>query len=668
MKKTLKYLLIALALLLALTLATVAYIAATFNPNEHKPQLIELVRQHTGRTLAIPGDIRLTFFPRIGADLGQISLSEPRSEQVFAAVQQVKVSVALLPLLRKEVQVDRVLLDGLSLQVKRDARGRFNFDDLTGPKTASPPPASQPESASAPAGLPLLDIGGITVSRSRLDYADAASGQHLQVTNLELHTGAIRHGERAQLTLEAMISATQPALNLRLALRADYTPRLAEQALRLDDVDFTTKGDAAGLRELQAHLAVASVEASATKVDAQGLTLEFTGPNPSGSPLSLKTKGTASADLARAQAQLALDGQLDTTTLALKTTLTDFARPAIQFELNLGDLDVDRYLPPPVAKSGATTAEPASQAVAESEIRLPALVGLDVRGTLRVNALKVMNVRSSNLRLTLRAQGERMELNPVTATLYGGGVNGRMSAVGGPGQRLAAKLDLRGIQIGPLMKDAVGQQPLEGRGNVALDLTTGGHTMGQFKRQLNGSAGVQLSEGAINGIDIAGALRNAKAKMGGGTPSGGSGGPQRTDFSEFSASFKITNGVAHNDDLSAKTPLLRLGGAGDVFIAEDRLDYTVKATIVPTLEGQGGPELEQLKGVTIPVRLSGPYSSIAWKVDLGSAAGGRARELVEQRKAQLEQEARKKLEEEQARARQRLQEQMQDRLKNLVPR
>ncbi|MCP2848924.1 AsmA family protein, partial [Salmonella enterica subsp. enterica serovar Typhimurium] len=81
----------------------------------------------------------------------------------------------------------------------------------------------------------------------------------------------------------------------------------------------------------------------------------------------------------------------------------------------------------------------------------------------------------------------------------------------------AAKLDLRGIQIGPLMKDALDQRPLEGRGNVALDLSTGGNTVTQFKRKLNGTVGVQLTDGSLNGVDIAGMLRNAKAKLGGGS-------------------------------------------------------------------------------------------------------------------------------------------------------
>jgi AsmA protein len=664
MKKVLKYLLIALGVFVALVVAVVAYVAATFNPNDYKPQLIQLVQDKTGRTLAIPGEIRLTFFPRIGAELGQISLSEPRSPQVFAAAEQLRVSVALLPLLKKDVRVDRVLIDGLDVKLVRDARGRFNFDDLlkSAPETT---PADKPAEPRTTA-LPRFDIDGITLSRARLDYRDAASGQQLQIAPLEFNTGPIREGQRAQLALDATVNGQQPELALKLGLRTAYTPALAQQRIQLDTVEFTLNGAAAGLKDLQLKLGLAQAEASAAKVDAQGLTLELSAPNPAGGSVSLKAQGQASVDLAREAVQLALDGTLDSTTLALKAGVQKFAQPAINFDLALGDLDADRYLPKGTP-AAAPVAESPAPAGPEPEIDLSPLKGLDLNGTLKVATLKLMNLQTTGLRVQIKARNGRAELSPVTASLYGGGVNGSLSADAAGAQRLAAKLDLRGIQIGPLMKDAVDQQPLEGRGNVAVDVSTGGNTVTQFKRKLNGTVGVQLSDGALNGIDIAGALRNVKAKLRGGSQEGQASGQQKTDFTEFSASLKITDGVARNDDLSAKTPLLRLGGAGTIFIPEDRLDYTVKATVVSTLQGQGGPELDQLRGLTIPVRLSGPYPDLKWKIDVGAIGGERAGQLKQETQQKLD-AAKEKLDTKKDAAREQLKDKAGDKLKNLLKR
>ncbi|MDZ4073861.1 MAG: AsmA family protein [Hylemonella sp.] len=663
MNKPLKIILIALAAIVVLLVAVVAFIVATFNPNDHKPELIKLVKEQTGRTLSIPGEIRLTLFPRIGADLGQISLSEARSDQVFAAAQQVKVSVALLPLFSKKVEVDRVLVDGLNVKLQRDRQGRFNFDDLLsqGDK-AAPPDTGKPETSGA---MPQLQVGGIAITNASLDYRDAASGQHLSVSKLNFSTGPIADGKKSTLDFSADVQGTNPQLALQLGVKSDFTPQLAQQKLQLDNFKASLGGTAAGQRDLQVKLGLANVEASPQALKLTALTLEVAAPNPAGGTLALKLQGQASVDLAREAVQLALDGQLDSTSLAIKAGVKRFAQPAIDFDIAVGELDADRYLPKSEKSAAAASSGPAGP---EAVIDLAPLRTLDARGTLKVATLKIMNLRTASIRLQLKAQGGKAELNPLTATLYGGGVNGALTANAQGAQTLAARLDLRGINIGPLMKDALDQQPIDGRGNVALDVSTSGNTVSLFKKNLNGTAGVQLTDGAINGVDIAGALRNVKAKLGGGAQEGKAGAQEKTDFTEFGASFKISKGVAHNDDLSAKTPLLRLGGAGDIFIAEDRLDYTLKATVVPTLQGQGGPEMEQLKGLTVPVRLTGPYKAISWKIDFGNAAGNRAREMVDQRKAQLQQEAQQRLDEEKAKAGQRLKEQAEDRLKNLLRR
>ncbi len=693
MPKVLKYLLIALAALLAVLGAAAAYIAATFDPNDYKPQLVELVQQKTQRTLAIPGEIRLTFFPRIGADLGQISLSEPRSEQRFASAEQVQVSVALLPLFSRQVVVDQVRVDGLNVRLRHGKDGRSNYDDLV-PRGRDDAAPSAPEAA-GPA--PLLDIGGISVTNTRLSFQDEASGQKLSVSDLKLQTGPIAQGRSSRLEFAARVEGEQPQLALQLRLDAGFTPDLQRRTVVLDNLQASVNGRAAGLQDLQLKLGALTLELSPTHLRSDTLALEAgmasaggpvsaklgTGlegdlaarrfvleqlraelqmPNPGGGPLALQLQGQVTADLGREQVQARLGGQLDSTRLDLQAGLRRFARPAVDFDLTLGELDVDRYLPR--TSPAAATPAPAGQAGAAQPVDLSALDALDARGKLKIGSLRVAGLKASDIRLDLTLANGRADISPLAATLYGGKLAGALSASAGQPQRLGAKLDLQGIEIGPLLKDALDQQPIDGRGNVALNLTTQGADVMQFKRGLNGTASVLLRDGAIHGINLAATLRNVKAKLGGGTQEGRAAADEKTDFTEFAASLRIKDGVAHNDDLSAKTPLLRLGGAGDIFLAEDRLDYTVKATVVPTLQGQGGPELEQLKGLTIPVRLSGPYTALGWKIDLAALAGSRAKAVTEERKQEIKQ----KVDEGKARLEQRLKDEGADKLKNLLRR
>ena len=163
------------------------------------------------------------------------------------------------------------------------------------------------------------------------------------------------------------------------------------------------------------------------------------------------------------------------------------------------------------------------------------------------------------------------------------------------------------------MKDAANFDSLEGKGNLSLDVSGQGNTVSAIKKALNGNAAIKLADGAIKGVNIAGSIRDAKAKLGAlkGEKTQAASQTDKTDFSELSATFNIKNGVAHNSDLAGKSPLLRLGGEGDIDIGNENLDYLVKATVVATAAGQGGKELVDLKGVTVPVKLTGPVHRAA---------------------------------------------------------
>jgi AsmA protein len=154
---------------------------------------------------------------------------------------------------------------------------------------------------------------------------------------------------------------------------------------------------------------------------------------------------------------------------------------------------------------------------------------------------------------------------------------------------------------------------------------------------------VELRDGAIKGINLGEIIRKGRSLFsGGGSQSAAQGQSaddktQKTDFSELSASFTIKNGVAHNEDLDAKSPLFRLGGAGDINIGTSSLDYLAKASIVATGQGQGGAERDRLAGLTVPVKLSGTFDDLKYQVDYRAMAGQAAKsEVGEKIKERLE--------------------------------
>ena len=86
------------------------------------------------------------------------------------------------------------------------------------------------------------------------------------------------------------------------------------------------------------------------------------------------------------------------------------------------------------------------------------------------------------------------------------------------------------------------------------------------------------------------------------------------------------------------SPLLRVTGAGDIDLPREVIDYAVRVSIVGSAEGQGGKTLEDLKGITIPVKITGSFDNPRPKVDLASV-------LKEQATGEIKAKAEEKLKE-----------------------
>ena len=124
----LKLVLKLLAIVLVVIVLAFAALVITFDPNNYKDTITAQVEKQTGRKFEIAGDISLSLFPWIGIEVENVSLAnaEGFSEQPFMRVSQLDVKVMLLPLLRKDVQVDKLRLHGLFASLEIDANGKNN--------------------------------------------------------------------------------------------------------------------------------------------------------------------------------------------------------------------------------------------------------------------------------------------------------------------------------------------------------------------------------------------------------------------------------------------------------------------------------------------------------------------------------------------------------------
>ena len=603
--KWIRYALYTLLGIVVLALAGVAVIVATFDPNAYKGEIEKRVKEATGRTLKFHGDIELAFWPAVGAKVGKVTLSRRASEHDFASLDGARVAVALLPLLKGEVLVDEVSLRGLRASVIRAKGGKFDFEDLMGAAGAGA--GSKPAAKGAPAGRVKFDIAGIRLEDARFVYLDEGSGQRLELDEVALRTGRIAEDVPGALALGAHIRGKNPLIDLKVALEGTYRLGLAREEYALTGMTLGVQGSAAELTRI-----------------------------------ALTVTGDAHARLAKEAVDADLVAKFDDTTVKAKLGMTGFGAPHYKVQAEVDRIDLDRYL---VAQKDAKPAPSAGPKVAvDVPVDLSALEGLRADGRLAVGWMQLMGLKVSDLKAELRAANGRAEIAPHSAQLYEGTLQGALT-LAAKGNRVAVKETLNGIAIGPLVKDLMGRDAVEGRGDVSVDLTAAGPTVNALKRSLDGTARVALKDGALKGINLTEALRKTRAAFGSKSaqqePSDTS---KRTDFSAMSASFVIKDGVARNDDLDVRAPALRVGGAGNIDIGSSQLDYLAKATVVATSKGQAGADLDHLKGLTIPVKLTGPFDDPKYEIDYRALAGDAAKAQVKEKVKKAEEKLEKKVE------------------------
>lgn len=798
----LKKTLIGIGILVGIVVLGAIALVLFVDVDRYKPEIEQYVKDNYNRTLKIDGRLSLSVFPRLALALPKTTLSSQAGDRTAASLDSAKVSVALIPLMRKQVVVDTVRIDGLKATIERRRDGSTNLDDLIKGKDEAAQkrdPAAKANEATEAGGPPQFEIGGIELSNSELIFTDLAAGSTTTLAQLNLKTGRLATQSRTPVSLSTQLTTTKPVGQVDIKLSGEVAIDLVKNVFGVGGLDASVKGTLdkqtidASAKAASVAFDVASKSVSASKLDvkAKGVfgtvtlddsrvqapalafdpvrkvlsvggldisakgksggdafeatltapKLELNESNASGdrvqlaakltpadakafagdvrltlegmsgntkqlaiakmainasarhgartivaaltTPISasfdgqsvsltrvagditvedpalpqkilkLATSGIASYDGKKEVADLRFSTRFDDTTLSSEVGIRGFSPLAIAIDASADKLDVDRYIAPPPPRPGNDSADPRD----DPKVDLSGLKGLNVNAEAKVGELKARGIRASNVNIVARIANGRLDVAPLSAGLYGGRVQSTAAAVA-DGNRISLDANLFDVSLGPLLKDALDKDILEGRGNVKLAVTTAGGTVGALKKAMNGNGSLALRDGAIKGVNIAQKLRDAKSMLSGGREeTHRANANEKTDFSAMTATFAIKNGIATSTDLDAKSPLLRLTGGGSVNLAEGTLDYTSKVAVVESLKGQDGRAVSDLRGITVPVRLQGPFEKMSYTIDWGSVVADAA-------KSKIAEKVTPQLKEQEKRARDKLE----DKLKGLLKR
>ncbi|OGA52152.1 MAG: hypothetical protein A3F74_07785 [Betaproteobacteria bacterium RIFCSPLOWO2_12_FULL_62_58] len=491
--KIFKYALFAVGGLIVVIGAVLAYAAATFDPNQYKPQIVRAVKDKTQRTLKLDGEIKLSLFPSVGGRMGKATLSERASDKEFAGLEEMRIAVKLLPLLSRRVVVDAVEVKNLRADIVRFKDGKTNVDDLAG---------GGGKAAPAPRGAEaqfMIDIDHVLIENSALTFTDQSAGAKYALSKVNLKTGRIASGVPTNVELAFAAHSDTPRLDLETALKTRLTFDLEKQRYVLDGLDLNAKGTAAGFSnlvvsakgdvdarpatkefsasklavavtgkqaggdlnvkfalpklnitkdkvsgdritldaamseaksKLTAKVEIPAIEGTAKAFQAgqmtanldmqqEGVTVKAKITSPLAGSVEMERielaklvatvnvnnpklpknriaatiNGAAQADFAKQTASLTFATRFDDSNISGRAGLAKFTPPFYTFDINIDQLDADRYLPKTDPK-----AKP------EQPFDFSALKGLNATGSIKIGSLKAANLKASNVRIDVTKQ------------------------------------------------------------------------------------------------------------------------------------------------------------------------------------------------------------------------------------------------------------------------
>jgi len=348
--------------------------------------------------------------------------------------------------------------------------------------------------------------------------------------------------------------------------------------------------------------------------------------------------GSLQADLLKDQLSSDVNAVLNGSPINFNWKAVGLADPKVTFRLQADTLNLDTMFPSPAPVPVAPAPQPAQASPAPAEqppapqqdaptdappptpIDLRVLNDIDVTGTVAVGDLTVRNLNFKNFSVATRAAQGSLQLANLTADLNDGVLTGQ--AVASSDNTFETTLALDKVAMGPLGRAWTGQEPrITGQGSIKLNLQSQGATPEALASGLNGTVEAKVRDGAVRGIDFLQTLREIDTLLN--TVLDGEGPAlatqfdlgRQTEFASLDANLGINGGVADVKMLNIQAPMLRItqGSPARLDLVGRTIDLVAQVRLAKASRGSG-KELAALRGVTVPVHLTGSIDAPDYQV------------------------------------------------------
>lgn len=557
--------------LVVVVAAVVVVVLATMDFDAYRQEVADALRAATGREVAIEGAVRLDigFNPSLVADRVRIANAPWGSWPQMLTADRIEVEVALLALLRGDVEVRRLVLVAPDILLETDAEGWRNwaFDDRE-PTT--------PKAEKEPGAMPT--IGEFHLADGTLAYRDGATGKRYALTleTLSLETAADGgvNRFRAAGAFEGRRFAAQG--NLGGLAGGGEEPRPFDVTVRVRG----TAGLPTGAYQLAARVADRDGRWTLTEIRATAPGLEL----------------TSEAELRSGQEPPWIRARL--------------AAPLVDLDVLAGGRPGTGDAPSGAGAPGDKAA--AKRLLSDAPLPFEALAAVDARLDLAIDRLRAggLEAGAARLRLRLIVRDGVLEVPEIKAELAGGTLSGRVRA---SAARSSVALDIRRVAVGRLAAALGAHGMFEAKGDLKLDLRGGGRSLRHIAAGLDGRVDLVLGKGKVfsRPLRLLGAdLLQSLAPW--------ASGKDDTALNCMVAHFAVAKGKARGQGLLLDTGTVTLSGEGTLDLGVETLDFR----IVPR------PKQARLLSIATPIKVTGTLAAPALAPDRLSVAKGVAGAVI----------------------------------------
>ena len=642
-----------LTLVLAGLLA-LSYLVLTFEPDDYRDDLINLVEEQTGRAFTIDGSLDLHLNPPlVGFEVHDISFDNPPGfgQEPMLTAKRVEAYLQVIPLLLGELRIRSVLLDGLQLRLRRKSNGHTNWSDLLADKDAPSPNPSDPGKATG------IDLAEIHLTDGTIAIWDELRNRRLRGSHLDLNLKNLTSGGNVQVALNGELMAwldtrAESRINAQVQMTTDLAlkdggekiagedlnmtleltgpafafmrinPTIEAESFRWDQASDTLRldGTEATVEGAQLRLAPLEVKSLSEKPELTGH-VEGTGVDvlhwlalwneevPTlEDPTALRfLKWQGDLRIHPQGVQLSgLDAVLDSTPIRGELSLLDFDRPRVALDLQVGEIDLDRYLPQD--QEAETEEKPDAEDVASpkpSSLPVDWLRQQRLVAKVALERLHWQGLQFAETHAQMTANQGLWEIESLNGRINDGTVeaSAELDVSGGiPLYRLDLKLEQ--MELGRMIAlfDEHGHTPIEGTTDLNLAFNARGHRMATLWPSLTGFASLTVRNGVLQVGGVAQAVEAAVAALQGRPSETTSQG--KLPFDLLLASWDANDGRLTSRELKLNAGAISLDGLGYIDLPHSSIDYQLNVWSGDSLR--------------IPVRIRGPFDNLSHSLDMSS--------------------------------------------------